>query len=101
MPMKPLATVRIKIETRDGTIYITSNDVPGLWLWGRDPDKLFQSVIPTIAEIYKHNNNNGEAVKVVAAPVPKKERWFSAEKINDLFEIYPAAKLNEHTGLRP
>lgn len=36
MSKKPLAIIRIKIQTRsDETVYISSGDMPGLWLWGR------------------------------------------------------------------
>ena len=60
---KPLATIRIKIQTRgDGTVYISSDDMPGLWLWGKDHDQVFRSIVPTIEELYKLNE--GRTVKV-------------------------------------
>jgi len=97
MPMtKPLATVHIKIDTRaDGTVYISSDDMPGLWLWGKNQDRLFQSIIPTIEELYKLSQ--GEAVKVQEAPRSKLSRWFAQDRINDTYEIYPSAQLTEHT----
>ncbi len=96
MLMKPLATIRINIETRnDGTVYISSDDMPGLWLWGKNLEQVFGSIIPTIEELYKHSQ--GQSVKAQAAPPSRFARWFAQEKINDRYEIYPAAKLNEHT----
>lgn len=96
MPMKPLATIRIKIEIRnDGTVYISSNDMPGLWLWGKNQDQVFQSIIPTIEELYK--DRQGEAVEVKAAPSSRFARWFAQDKVNDRYEIYPVAKLIEQT----
>ena len=93
--MKPLATIRIKIETRDdGTVYISSNDMPGLWLWGKDQESVFRSIAPTIEELYKLSQ--GESVKAQIAPVSGFARWFAQEKLNDTYNIYPVAQLSEH-----
>ena len=63
MSKKPLAIIRIKIQARhDGTIYISSEDMPGLWLWGKDRDQVFRSIAPTIEELYRLNE--GRTVKV-------------------------------------
>ena len=95
MPMKPLATIHIKIDTRaDGTLYISSDDMPGLWLWGKDHDLVYRSIIPTIEELYK--DGQGQTVKAKEAPRSKPERWYGQDKISDTFEIYPAAQLSEH-----
>ena len=95
MPMiKPLATVHIKIDARaDGTVYISSNDMPGLWLWGKDQDSVFRSIIPTIEELYKYGQ--GQAVKAKEAPRSKSVRWFGQDKISDTYEIYSAAQSTE------
>ena len=90
--MKPLATIHIKIEIRnDGTVYISSNDMPGLWLWGKNQDQVFQSIIPTIEELYK--DQQGEAVEAKPVPSSRLARWFAQDKVNDKYEIYPVAKL--------
>ena len=73
---KPLATIRIKIQTRrDGTVYISSDDMPGLWLWGKDHDLVFRSIIPTIEELYRLNK--GQAVKAREALSSRFARWFA------------------------
>jgi hypothetical protein len=96
MSEKPLATIHIKIQSRsDGTVYISSDDMPGLWLWGKDHDQVFRSIIPTIEELYRLNE--GQAVKAREAPPSRFARWFAQEKINDKYEIYPVAQLNEQT----
>jgi hypothetical protein len=76
MPEKPLTTVRIKIQTRlDGTIYISSDDMPGLWLWGRDHGQVFRSIAPTIEELYRLNE--GRTVKAREALSSRFVRWFA------------------------
>ena len=78
MPEKSLTTVRIKIQTRsDGTIYISSDDMPGLWLWGKDHEQVFRSIAPTIEELYRLNE--GRTVKVREAPLSQLTRWFVHE----------------------
>lgn len=84
MPEQPLATIRIKIHTRrDGTVYISSDDIPGLWLWGRDHDQVFRSIGPTIEELYRLNENR--TVKARKAPPFR----FEQEKTDARYEIYP------------
>jgi hypothetical protein len=95
MPEKPFATVRIKIKNNNGTFYISSDDVQGLWLWGKDPETLFSSVIPTIEELYKYNEHI--TVKVKEASRSVIERWFAKEKIPDRFEIYRVNKMSEQS----
>ena len=78
MSEKPLTTVRIKIQTRsDGTVYISSDDMPGLWLWGKDHDQLFRSIVPTIEELYKLNE--GRIVKVRKASLSLPACWLVHE----------------------
>ena len=47
--------ILITVETRGDTIYVSSKDVPGLWLWGKDPEKVFRNIAPAIQALYKHN----------------------------------------------
>lgn len=76
MSKKLLATIRIKIQTRrDGTIYISSDDMPGLWLWGKDHGQVFRSIVPTIEELYRLNE--GRAVKAREALSSRLARWFA------------------------
>ena len=72
---KPMTTVHIKIENREGIFYVSSDDVQGFWLWGRDPAQVFESIIPTLEQLYKYNE--GLTVKVKEAqPTSRQERWF-------------------------
>lgn len=71
--MQPLETVRIKVEQRDGRFYISSEDVPGLWLWGSDLRTLFEDVAPTIQDLYKMNR--GLDVEVHESMGAKFRRW--------------------------
>lgn len=78
MSEKRLATIRIKIQThRDGTVYISSDDMPGLWLWGKDHDQVFRSIAPTIEELYRYNK--GQTVKVRKAPLSQSACWLVQE----------------------
>lgn len=78
MPEKPVATICIKIRPRrDGTIYISSDDMPGLWLWGRDHDQVFRSIGPTIEELYRYNKC--QKVKAREVPLSQLTRWFVHE----------------------
>jgi hypothetical protein len=52
-----LETVKLRVENRQGTLYVSSTDVPGLYLWGDDPEDVFGAVIPTIEALYKHNRD--------------------------------------------
>ena len=49
------ATVNLKIEYRDDRFYVSSADVPGLWLWGKDLDLLMRNVAPAILSLLKYN----------------------------------------------
>lgn len=76
MPEESLATIRIKIHTRrDGIIYISSEDMPGLWLWGRDHDQVFRGIAPTIEELYKLNE--GRTVKARETLFSRFLHWFA------------------------
>ena len=78
MSEKPLTTICIKIQTRhDGTVYISSDDMPGLWLWGKNHDLVFRSIAPTIEELYRLNE--GRTIKVREAPLSQLTRWFVHE----------------------
>lgn len=52
-------TVNLTIEERDGQTYISSDGVPGLWLWGG-----WDSVIPAIQSLKWYND--GVRVEPVA-----------------------------------
>lgn len=56
--------VRIDVTNKPFGWLITSEDVPGLYLWGRDPEALFADIGPTIASLMWHN----ESRKVEVVP---------------------------------
>ena len=64
--------VTIKVESREGRTYVSSDDVPGLWLWGSDPERVFGDIIPAITALYRHNR----ALRVRVEPVSG-DRWAS------------------------
>lgn len=79
MPGKLLATIRIKIQPRrDGTVYISSDDMPGLWLWGKNHNQVFRSIGPTIEELYRRNK--GRTVKARVTPRSQLTRWLVQER---------------------
>ena len=84
--------VRIKIEYRSGIFHLSSDDVPGLWLWGKDPDAVFPDVVPAIKYLYKHNQ--GRDVIVKEAFFSKALRWAFTRRFEvlrkDRYRIYPA-----------
>lgn len=90
-----METVRIKIEHRAGSIYVSSDDVPGLWLWGKDPDQVLNNVAPAIKALYKHNR--GIEVEVEEVPVSRVVRWLlrhllRPSKQSDKYRIYPTSR---------
>lgn len=86
---KPMTTVRLNVEDRAGVLYVSSNDVPGLWLWGSDPDEVFASVIPTIRDLYQCNL--GLIVRVEEAQ-PSRQGWFGQDGMCDELEVYYVAE---------
>lgn len=81
--MQPIETVRIKIVKRDGRFYISSDDVPGLWLWGGDLGKLFEDVAPTIQDLYRMNR--GMDVEVQESIGARLKRWMMMVMMARLF----------------
>ncbi len=95
MAEQSMETVRIKIEHRAGSIYVSSDDVPGLWLWGKDPDQVLNNVAPAIKALYKHNH--GIEVEVEEVPASRVARWvlrhlLKPGKPSDQYRIYPAPR---------
>lgn len=89
MKEQPLEVVRLKIEQKQGKYYVSSDDMPGLWLWG-DPDTVFHDAPIAVRELYAHRSGTKVVVK------GKRHGEFitgqhGIEKIPDIYEIYPAA----------
>ena len=55
MANQSIETVRVNIEYREGCVYVSSNDVPGLWLRGIDSNRVFNNIAPAIKALYKYN----------------------------------------------
>ena len=64
----PIAVIQVNIEEQAGYYYVTSNDIPGLHLWGEDRDRLCNIIIPAIKILYKKNRNLDVEVKMAADP---------------------------------
>ncbi len=86
MKEEPLATIRLETYTKDGILYLSSKDLPGLWLWGRDPKDLYTSVIPAINALYKYN----EGLKVEAVEACEAGSMDSQNRLCDTFAVYLA-----------
>jgi hypothetical protein len=83
----PSAIIHINQSIRDGVLYLSSDDLPGLWLWGKDHEQVFRGIIPTIAKLYELNE--GRTVEIKEAPIVEATaRWFGRTRICDTFEVY-------------
>ena len=98
---KPLGEVRINVENREGTVYVSSDEVPGLWLWGTDPELVLRNLVPAIQSLFKHNRHT--EVRVQEKEPRRRERWSEIDRIPREFLIYRVTtdpKLPEGTGGR-
>ena len=93
MPSKPFETVKIKILFREGRFYISSEQIPGLWLWGKDLNTLFENLNPAIQALYKHNR--GFEVDVRETFFTMVSRWFlvhiskfAKHRFSEILEIH-------------
>lgn len=90
MPIQPIQVVRLKVEHRQGSTYVSSTDMPGLWLWGQNPEKLFHDVPIVLQELFKLQNGKD----VIARPktIDKRlEYQFGSEREPDVYEIFPVS----------
>ena len=44
-------------NTPAGKMFVSSKDVPGLYLWGTDPEAVFADVIPIVKDLYRENRH--------------------------------------------
>ena len=88
MTTEPIDVIHLNRETRDGVLYISSDDLPGLWLWGNDPEVVFNNVIPTIAKLYMYNNGINVEIKKMCNKKKNILDWFSNNRICDTFGVY-------------
>lgn len=90
---RPMETIHINIDNKDGTIYISSDDVPGLWLWGKDAGEVFDSVIPTVKALYEYNQNI--IVEIKEAPDrTREERWSGQDKVCQTYQVFKVGNTN-------
>ncbi len=66
---QPPKVIRIKCEKRGDTYYVSSKDMPGLWLWGKNKNKLTSDIGPTIEYLLEKNYG------IKADVVEKKGFW--------------------------
>jgi hypothetical protein len=92
MNKEPNVVIHLEQAIRDGVLYLSSKDLPGLWLWGKDREQVFSNVAPTIAKLFELNE--GKAVEIKeACPKDTKSRWFGGGRVCDTFEVYYVNKL--------
>ncbi|HEX9626105.1 MAG TPA: hypothetical protein VGA00_04130 [Acidiferrobacterales bacterium] len=98
-------SVTIKTESRAGTIYVSSEDIEGLWLWGSDPDLLFRNIAPAIKTLYKHNYG----IEVIVTEPKDKTAWLSRARRSavepqprddqtDIFEVCPVSETDPNSA---
>ncbi len=88
MKQKPNAIIHLERQTKDGVLYLSSKDLPGLWLWGKDPERVFESVVPTITKLYELNEGLAVDVRESCQRGGLVSRWFGRDRACDTFEIY-------------
>lgn len=89
-----IATIRLDQESSGGVLYISSKDLPGLWIWGPDPEQVFKDVIPTITKLYQYNDSLEVEIKEVCSKSIF-DRWFGGDKMCDTFEVYSKASIGK------
>lgn len=84
-------TIKLNVKFRDnGSVFISSDDMEGLWLWGDDPEKVFQHIVPTIKALYKANQHMEVDVKPIRQS--PEGRLSDIQSEPRLFEIYRQAE---------
>ena len=94
MSAQPLQVVHLKVEHRHGSTYVSSEDMPGLYLWGQDPEKIFHDVPIALQELYKYKSGT----EVVARPKIGEvalARHLGTEREPDIYEIFPVSSLKQ------
>jgi len=90
MSEQPIQVVHLKVEHRQGNTYVSSEDMPGLYLWGQDPEKVFHDVPIALQELYQYKND----LKVIARPKIAGEslvRRLGVEREPDIYELFPVS----------
>ena len=63
--------IRLDIKnTPTGQMFVSSDDVPGLYLWGTDPEQVFGDVIPVLKVLYRENQRLDVDVEPLASRMP-------------------------------
>ena len=84
MKEQPFEFVSIRVQQKPMGIFISSEDVPGLFLWGSDPEAVLADVVPAIERLYKHNRHLDVEVLPWAMPA----RNSSGELVPHRFAVY-------------
>ena len=86
-------TVHVKISYRGHRYYVSSNDLPGLWLWGENLDELLDDIGPTIQDLYKYNRGIDVDVEVKEGILSRLPSIFIRlfRSGRDKYKIYPVA----------
>ena len=78
--------VNLQMENRGDTFYVSSSDLPGLFLWGKDVDAVLGKVKPTIRELFRLNRELD--VSVQEAPGEWQQGWSGRDHVASSFEVY-------------
>jgi len=82
-----ICTVTINIDSKENGVYISSDDVPGLWLWG-NIETVYEDIAPTIRELYLLNQGRNVDVEPEEVQQSASERLAGLETIPRRFNIY-------------
>ena len=88
----PIAVIELNIENRGGYVYVSSEDVPGLHLWGDDIQKVCQKIIPAIKLLFRLNRGLDIEVMPASSPneFPALIAGCSDDKLAERYVMYPA-----------
>jgi len=83
----PIAIIGIRVDIQNGSIYVHSDDVPGLHLCGDNMESLATDTIDAIRILYKKNKGIDVIVKPAADPVTFEEN--TRLETNKRYIAYP------------
>lgn len=85
MTEQPMEIVTVRVEQKPAGLFLSSDQVPGLFLWGKDPEAVFADLVPAIRALYLHNR----AMRVDVRPLSWPQRDDSGAIVPSRFGIFP------------
>lgn len=85
MAEQPLEIISVRVERKPMGLFLSSDEVPGLFLWGQDPEAVFADLVPAIRALYLHNRE----MRVDVRPLSMPERDDTGAIVPSRFGIFP------------